>query len=54
MDNIADKEKRRKAVGHLKQRKRKAVVELYRSLGTMGVSYRRGLVAWEQETTDFR
>ncbi|XP_037082369.1 midasin-like [Pollicipes pollicipes] len=51
VDGVEDKDKRRKLVGHMKQRKRKAAVELYRTLADMGLSYRRGLVSWEKEST---
>ena len=54
VDGVEDKEKRRKQIGFQKQRKRQAVVELYRTLSRMGVSYRRGLITWEQESADFR
>ncbi|KAF0299690.1 Midasin [Amphibalanus amphitrite] len=54
VDGVTDKERRKKQIGFQRQRKRQAVVELYRTLNRLGVSYRRGLITWEQESADFR
>lgn len=50
LESIEDKQKRLKEAAHVRQCKRQALQELFRTLKSFGLSFRRGLVQWSSSS----
>lgn len=53
IDQTLSEEKKRSTAKALLQRKRKAITDIFRTLTQLGISYRSGLLTYEQKNVKF-